>query len=101
MIDHIHEGLVVGAGAEKDPYYASGRLLLKRESGRIQVIVLELGALVELRDQLNEVIPQIQDELAAEFEAESRDLELAEQRAIEQRETELEIQYDRDHPYDP
>lgn len=101
MIDPIHEGAVVGAGVEKDPYFSRGRLLLTRESGRVQVIELELSSLIELRDQLNEVIPQIQDEIVSEMKDENEQLQAAEQHAIEQREAELEVRYDLEHPYDP
>ena len=101
MIDPIHEGAVVVAGAEKDPYFSRGRLLLTRESGRVQVIDLELSSLIELRDQLNEVIPQIQDEMAADIDSENEQLRRAEEEFIHQKETEAELRYDREHPYDP
>lgn len=90
-----------GIGVEKDPYFPRGNLLIKRGDVYIQSIEFELDALLELRDRLNEVIPLIQDELAAEVESEARDLNEAEQRFVEQRETELEVRYDREHPYDP
>ena len=99
MIDPIHEGAVVEVSLEKDGFNAN--LLLKRESGRIQVVPVAYDFLVQLKDELAAIIPAIQDELAADIDSENEQLRRAEEEFIHQKETEAELRYDREHPYDP
>ena len=89
---------VIDADLEKDGAYV--RLLLKRESGIVQVIEIDYDILVKLRDQASDLIPVLQDEMRADLDAENEQLNAAEQRAIEQRETEREIAYHQQHPFD-